>query len=134
MATQLRVRQGFNSASDQEIVATAAAVITGLTGNKVLANPPVEMAAVQAAHDQFVSAIGATATGGTLATADKNNKRAALVTLLRKLAHYVEDHCPDDPAVLLSSGFAPKNPSRAQSALDRPAILGVDNGPSTQLL
>src|SRR6266404_4321662 len=99
MVTQIRIRQGFNSAADQEIIATAAAVIAGMTGNKAFANPPVEMAALQAAHDQFVAAIGATATGGTLATADKNNKRAALVVLLRKLSHYVEDNCNNDVAV-----------------------------------
>src|SRR5438552_16740544 len=104
MATQLRVRQGFHSAADQEIITTAAAVITGLTGNKAFLNPPVDMAALQSAHDQFVTALGATATGGTLATADKNNKRAALVALLRKLSHYVEDDCNNDPVVVLSSG------------------------------
>src|SRR5205809_5322206 len=102
MITHIRVRQGFNSASDQEIIATAAAVITGLTGNKDFPNPPVDIAAFQAAHDQFVTAIGATATGGTLATADKNNKRTILVVLLRKLSHYVEDNCNNDLKILLS--------------------------------
>src|SRR5215831_4407968 len=106
MDTHIRVKQGFNSASDQELVALTAAVNSGLTGNKAFPNPPAELAALGAAHDAFVAAIGATATGGTLATADKDNKRAAVIVLLRKLSHYVEDNCNNDVAVLISSGFA----------------------------
>jgi hypothetical protein len=40
------------------------------------------------------------------APAEKRNKQEALITILRKLKHYVEDNCGNDAAVLLSSGYS----------------------------
>jgi hypothetical protein len=54
------------------------------------------------------------------------NKKEALVALLRTLKHYVEDHCGNDPAVLLSSGFQPVSSARNNPALANPMILSID--------
>jgi hypothetical protein len=54
-------------------------------------SPIVDLKAVQAAVDELNAALVAQACGGTTATAEKKNRQEALVSLLRKLKHYVED-------------------------------------------
>jgi hypothetical protein len=78
---------------------------------------------VQAAADDLNVALAAQPHGGTAATAEKNNKKEALVVLLRKLKHYVEDNCENDPAVLLSSGFQAAASTCNRSPLANPDIL-----------
>jgi hypothetical protein len=70
----------------------------------------------------------------TAATAEKRNRQEALIVLLRKLKHYVEDNCGNDMAVLLSSGFQAASITRTRLPLANPAILGVDSGNSTELV
>jgi hypothetical protein len=89
---------------------------------------------VQAAADDLNAALAAQAHGGAAATAEKNNKQEALVTLLRKLKHYVEDNCGNDPAVLLSSGFQAASSNRSRSPLANPAIRSIDFGNSAELV
>jgi len=120
--------------TDQQIVATGAAVLLGMTGNLAFPAPPVELPAVQAVLDGLMAALAAQAHGGPATTAEKNNKREALSVLLRRLAHYVEACSNNNLAVLLSSGFSAASANRAQLPLMKPAIVSVDNGKSTQLL
>lgn len=134
MAQRIRIIFGFGSFTDKQLLATGGAVIAGMTGNKAFPNPPVELTALQTGLTQFTDAIAAQGQGGTTATADKNNKRDALVALLQKLALYVQAHSDNDLATLLSSGFTAGGGRRGSSALPKPAILSVDNGNSTQLL
>ncbi len=89
---------------------------------------------MQAAADSLNEALAAQAHGGTAATAEKNNREEALVALLRKVKHYVEDNCGDDPAVLLSSGFQAAADNRNRSPLATPSIVNVDLGNSTELV
>ena len=111
----------------------ADAVITGLTGNAAFPAPTVDLKAVQAAADDLNAALAAQAHGGTAATAEKNNKQEALIVLLRKLKHYVEDNCGNDLAVLLSSGFQSAATTRNRSPLANPSIIDVDLGNSAEL-
>jgi hypothetical protein len=131
---QLRVLLGFSSAGDHQLEDTAGAVIKGLTGNATYPTPPVTPAALQTALTAFTAAIAAQEQGGTQATADKNNKRDALIGLLRQLAGYVQQNCGNDLAKLLSSGFEAVSGNRAQTELDAPDILNIDNGNTGQLL
>ena len=133
MTQQLKVRKGFSTSNDSQVIALTSAVIAGLTDNKAFPNPPVELAAVQTALDALVDAVAAQAHGGVTATAEKNNKREALIALLRKLAHYVEGSSTD-LAVVLSSGFQTVTVSRSQSALGKPSIVRIDFGASSRLL
>ena len=134
MALQVKPVLGFKTQSDQQIATTASAVIKEMTGNPAFPNPPVELKAVQAAVDELNAAMAAQVQGGTAATAVKKNKRDSVVTLLRKLAHYVHDNCGNDPAVLLSSGFQLATSSRARYPLAKPLILSIDPGNSTELV
>jgi hypothetical protein len=112
----------------------AGAVITGLTNNPAFPAPTVDLKAVQAAADDLNAALAAQPHGGTAATAEKNNKQEALIALLRKLKHYVEDNCRNDLAVLLSSGFQAAVTTHDRSPLANPSILSVDFGNSTELV
>ena len=80
------------------------------------------------AIDEFSEALSAQAQGGTVATARKKSKREVLVTLLRKLAGYVEDNCGGSLTVLLSSGFTAISTSHTRSALVKPHITRIMNG------
>ena len=91
-------------------------------------------AALEAARDAFLLAIGVQAQGGTASTADKANARAALVDLLRQLAAYVQEKCGNDLATLLSSGFDAVSTNRASVALGKPLIIEIINGNSGQLI
>ena len=105
MSYRIRIADGFRKQSAEQLVTMADAVITGLTNNPAFPAPTVDLKAVQAAADDLNAALAAQAHGGTAATAEKNNKQEALIAILRKLKHYVEDNCENDLAVLLSSGF-----------------------------
>jgi hypothetical protein len=111
----------------------AGAVIAGLTNNPSFPAPTVDLKGVQAAADDLNAALAAQAHGGSAATAEKNNKQEALITVLRKVKHYVEDNCGNDLAVLLSSGFQAAATTRNRSPLANPSILSVDIGNSTEL-
>ena len=131
---QLRVYLGFSAAPDHTIEETTGAVLDNLFGNAPFPTPPVTQPALQAALADFTAAIAAQAQGGTAATADKNNKRDALVALLRQLASYVQERCGNDLSILLSSGFDAVSTNRASVPLAAPAIRAILNGNSGQLL
>ena len=134
MAPQIRIADGLRTQSAEKLIASAGAIITGLTGNPSLPSPPVDLKTVQDAVDDLSAALAAQAHGGTAATAEKNNKQEALIALLRKLKRYVDDNCGNDLAVLLSSGFQAAANTRNRSPLANPAILSVDFGKSTELV
>ena len=134
MSQRVRIADGLKTQSAEQLVTTAGAVITGLTNNPAFPAPTVDLKAVQAAADELNTALAAQALGGTAATAEKNNKKEALITVLRKLKHYVEDNSGNDLAVLLSSGFQPAATTRNRAPLANPSILSVDFGHSTELV
>jgi len=134
MPHRIRVADRFTRQSAEQLVTMAGGVITGLTNNPAFPAPTVDLKAVQAAADDLNAALAAQAHGGTAATAEKNNKQEALIVVLRKLKHYVEDNCGNDPAVLLSSGFQAAATARDRSPLANPSILAIDFGNSTELL
>jgi hypothetical protein len=134
MSYRARVADGFMKQSAEQLITTAGAVITGLTNNPAFPAPTVDLKAVQDAADGLNTALAAQPHGGIAATAEKRNRQEALIVLLRKLKHYVEDNCGNDLAVLLSSGFQAASVTRTRSQLANPAILSVDFGNSTELL
>ncbi len=134
MAQQLRVRRGFRTLTDQQIIALAGAVISGLTKNDVFPNPPAEPATVQAQLDELVAAIADQPHGGVTATAAKNNKREVLLESLRDLANFVESKSRNDLETLLSSGFTTIAVNRTPVPLPKPSITTIANGHTTQLI
>jgi hypothetical protein len=80
--------------------------------------PPVTMANLQTARNDFTAKIAAAKAGGPADTAAKNNSRQELLGMLRQLVSYVQINCTN----------------RAQSPLDQPQGLVIKNGASGQLV
>jgi hypothetical protein len=134
MSPKIRIADGLLIQSAERLITTAGAIITGLTGNPAYPSPPVDLKTVQAAVDDLSAALAAQLNGGPAATADKKNKQAALIGLLRRLRPYVEDNCGNDLSVLLSSGFQAAVTTRVRSPLANSSILSIGFGNSTELV
>ena len=134
MSHRIRIADRLVRQSAEQLVVTAGAVISGLTNNPAFPAPTVDLNAVQAAADDLKAAAAAQVHGGTAATAEKNNRQEALIKILFKLKHYVEDNCGNDLAILLSSGFQAAAATRDRSPLANPSILGIDRGNSDELM
>ena len=115
--------------SDPQLIVDCNGVITGLTGNASYTTPVPGIPIVQGALDEFVAAEAAAVNGGVVLTAIKNDKRDALVGLMRELASYVQVTCKGDLTVLLSSGFPIQKPQRNPiGTLPAPSNLAVSLG------
>ena len=134
MPQHIRIADRLKSQTAEQLVTMAGAVITGLTNNPAFPAPTVDLNAVHAAAEDLKAAVAAQVHGGTAATAEKNNKQEALIKILFKLKHYVEDNCENDLALLLSSGFQAAAATRDRSPLANPSILSVDRGNSDELM
>jgi hypothetical protein len=129
----LRVALSFNRMSDGDLSAYTNTVITNMSANAAFNKPPVAFTDVTKALDTFDKAVAAAMDGGTALTAAKNAAREELLAVLRKLAAYVQIVADQDMALLLSSGFSAVNVGRAQTKLETPSILAVDNEGSSKL-
>ena len=119
----------LNTDSDAQLVTDTENITTGLTGNLSYPTPAPPLATVTTAKNAFVTAVADAMNGGTALTTIKNEKRAALVALLRQLASYVQVTCNGNLAVLLSSGFPPQKPNRTPiGVLQPPSSLTVTLG------
>jgi hypothetical protein len=134
MSPRIRIAGGFVKQSAEQLIILAEAVIAGLTNNPAFPAPTVDLNAAQAAANDLKAAAAAQANGGTTATAERNKKQEALIKILFKLKHYVEDNCENDLAVVLSSGFQAVAATRDRSPLANPSILNIDRGNSDQLI
>ncbi len=134
MPQRARIADGLVKQPAELLVTMAGAVITGLTNNPAFPAPTVDLNILQAAAYDLNAALAAQPHRGTAATAEKKNRQEALIALLRKLKHYVEDNCGNDPAILLSSGFQAAASTRNRSPLANPSIVRVDHGNSTELV
>lgn len=118
--------------NDALLITDTASIITAMTGNPNYPTPTPDLAAVTTAQTEFSAAVADAAGGGVALTSAKNDKRAALVVLLRELASYVQVACKGDLTVLLSSGFPIQKPQRQPlGVLPAPANLTVTLGART---
>lgn len=136
MKTQIeRVSLGFGSnMPDDTLITFSRSVHTQLYGAGGFTNIPVTAVILEAAIDAFSTAKAAQANGGKAATAEKNNRREALVALLKQLAFYVQIASENNLAMLLSSGFQAVSTNRAQLPLTKPAVLRVVTGMTGEAL
>ena len=131
----IRVLLGLVRAKDHTVEEITGSVLKGMGANTTAyPTPPVTMAELQAGLNDFTASIAAQQQGGKPATINKNNKRDALVAMLRQEAVYVQANCHNDLATLVSSGFEAVTYNHAQTELEKPAIHAVENGNSGQLL
>src|SRR5581483_186157 len=130
----VRVSLAFAQLPDAELAAFAENIIDSLTGNPTYPTPAVSIANLTTVLTAFTDALAAAAQGGPMQTAAKNAARETLLSQLRLEANYVQGIAGDNLAELLSSGFQSINTNRAQSPLDKPMVVGIDNEMSTQLV
>ena len=123
----LRTKRGFDKLGDLDVSKVTGKTIVGLTGNPDLAKPPVSVAILADQKSVYDDLIIKADKGGSLSTARKNVQRAIVIDSLNKNASYVDIHCGDDLAILLSSGYEAVSTNRAQTVLEAPVILDVDN-------
>lgn len=129
-----KVSLGFAELSDTELDNFAQGVIDALTGNATYPTPPVTLANLQAAIDDYTAKMAAAQTGSRADRAAKNNSREVLIEMLRKMATYVQLMCNGDPALLLTSGFEMQSTNRASVELEKPQGLRIKNGVAGQLV
>lgn len=98
--------QWLNKSSDPVLINTTGIILTKMAENvAVYPVPSPTLATVQTALNDFSAGVSATGDGGPPTTAIKNDRRRALVVLLRQLAAYVGVACQGDMVNLLLSGF-----------------------------
>jgi len=134
MSPRVRAVAGFKRFTDPQLITTGRGVVKEMKDNPNFPNPPEELKTLEGAVEELSAALAAQVQGGTAATAHKNNKRDAVIELLVKLGHYVQDNCGQNPATLLSSGFQLATNNRAKSPVVKAAILSIDPGRSTELV
>jgi len=130
---QVKTSRYYTRLPDLDVSKFTGEVITGLTDNTDLPDPPVKPADLTTLKKTFDDAIVAAADGGTLLTAQKDAARAALVTALNKDASYVDINCDEDLSILLSSGFQSVSTNRAQVVLDAPQIIDASYGQTGEI-
>jgi hypothetical protein len=133
----LHVIVSFDKLSDANLILLATAVSADFYGNAAFPSLPATLP-TKAVLDAANAAFGlATANpGGPAQTADKKNKRDALIALLRQLAAYVQANCNNDDATALSTGFQTAKPSHAPAPAlaSVPVIRKITNGATGQLI
>jgi hypothetical protein len=122
-----KVSLGFARLSDGDLDNFAQGVIDAITGNATYPTPPITIANLQAATDDFTTKLAASQTGGQADTAAKNNSRQALLGDLRQVATYVQLRCNNDLNLLLTSGFEAQSTNRASTPLQKPEGLALKN-------
>ena len=130
----VRVSVAFARLPDADLRIFAIHIINGMTGNAAFPSPPVSMADLQTAADDFATKLAATSMGGRLDTTRKNASREVLIVLLRQTAAYVQLRSNNDLTILLSSGFDAASTNRSQTRLERPEGLNITNGGEGKLI
>jgi hypothetical protein len=103
-----------------------------MTNNPAFPNPLVPLGTLSALQTDYAQKLVSNLTGGTVATAAKNQARAALTDSLRRQGIYVQS-VATDLAALLSSCYSPVSQNRSQTELVKPWILKVLNNGTGQL-
>ncbi len=115
--------------ADAALIVTTSGILSAMTGNPNFPNPSPALPVLASARDAFATALADAADGGKTLTSNKNNKRAALATLLRELAAYLQVTCKGNLAMLLGSGFPIQKPQRQPiGTLPAPKHISLTNG------
>jgi hypothetical protein len=100
--TSLRVSHRYTRLSDGSFSMFASSVIIAMTNNPAFPNPLVPLAELSSLQADFADKLATSLGGGKIATAAKNNARAALTDALRREGGYLSMNTETPP---LSNGF-----------------------------
>ena len=98
--------------SDANLFVHVNAILSAMNGNPSYPDPTPTLPVIVTSLEAFRHDCSVAADGGKSLTSAKNDKRAALVALVRNLAGYVHVNCQGSLPILLSSGFPIQKPER----------------------
>lgn len=124
----IKVLIGFSKYSDWGLFAKANHIVASLTGNAYFAVVEPTLVQVQAGIDAFYDALNAVQRGDTASTSLKNEKRAALITLLQDLGLNIQQKGENNRTKLLSSGFDITKTRQSAGVLAKPYITRLVQG------
>ncbi len=130
----LHVSLAFANYPDPQLDNFVAGHVICMTANTAFPEPTIPPADMEALRLTFHNALLASANGGTLLTAAKEEAKTPLLAAMRLNASYVQGRPGLTLSMLLSSGLLANSTNHAQSDLVAPAIMSIDNGVSGQLI
>lgn len=126
----LRITNGFERLSDAALRVRTGVIITSMTDNLHFTDPNPSLAAMQAALDEFSTAVSIAMTGSLVEKAVKNDKRKALIDLVHKLSYYVLFIAGGNETVAMSSGYNIAKGYTTSADIEKPYSLKLENGPN----
>lgn len=126
----LRLTNGFNRLSDENLLGRAGQINIAMTGNANFPTPTPTLAALQTALSDFEIALAKAKTGSELEKAIKNDKREALTDLLHSLGNYVLFTANGDRTAAVSSGFGIAKDPTPQPPITKPENVRLAEGPN----
>src|SRR5665213_3197628 len=133
MKKNIRVALNFAIFSAKDVNSLAILVIVCLKNNLLFTSLPVALTVLQSLQTALQDAITASAQGGTVNTALKNEAQDAMISALRQTAAYIQSLAPTlTLSQVLTSGFDVVNPNTTPMPLDQP-VFTLDNSVTTQL-
>jgi hypothetical protein len=131
--TNYRVSRSYNQMGDSPFAAFAGSVGTKLTANPSFPTPPVDPDDLKDEVAVLQTRIQAARQGGPVDVSLKDQQRALVAGMMRKMATYVEMMAGTELAKLQSSGFDAVSTNRAPYQLAKPVITRIYNPVSTVL-
>jgi hypothetical protein len=126
----LRITNGLERLSDQNLRVKISAVIVSMTDNANFPSPQPSLATVQAALDAFANALAEATSGSSYQKAVKNDLRQELIKLAHSLSNYVLFASDGDAIKALSSGFDIAKEYGSSEPITKPMGLKLQDGPN----
>lgn len=123
----MKALSNFNRLTDGALEAKCHLIISSLTGNAAFPTPIPTLAEIEAASDDYSSALVTAGTGNRSDIANKNAKRETVISLYNRLCTFVNLTANGNAALLLTTGFdVSKTPE--PKVVTKPQNLKVMNG------
>lgn len=125
-----KVSQDFSTSkyADPELVTKTGHIVEKMTGNTYFTTPDPELGDITTTNNAFIAALARMQNGSKEDTVIKNNCRAALETMLKSEADYVQRISHGDEAIILSSGFDVNKKPGMVGQLSKPANVAIKPG------
>lgn len=104
-----------------DLIAVGRDVVVKMTGNPAFPTPNPPLTAITSATDEAETAMQEASSGDRVKIAVRNEKKAALMDVLRNAAAYVQGNCDNDEANVLSAGFRVRKSRTPVGMLPAPA-------------
>ena len=118
----------FTTLSDGNLESKALSIIDAMTDNPNFPNPDPSLAEVNTAVTEYSSALAGARSKDKVQVELKNIKRAALITVLKNLAAYVNYTSKGDRSIMASSGFDVSKDAKSAIVMSAPKNFKIVSG------